>query len=226
MINEIKKEIEDRQISRLCHFVRTNKLLHILNNEEGIKAVNYIDQDVLVQNDTQRLDGRKDFINCSIQFPNWWYLKRIKDNNPIFTDWAIIFIDPIVATLESTEFCAVNAAKRYGAYIKKGYSAFSEIFDARVDGFLRPQQMLSNAATNDQAEVLVYESIPRKYITGVAFMDKEVARQKVVEWQVLGITDIEVFIAPELFLTSTSSKIRQGQEPSIEEYMEDKDETD
>jgi hypothetical protein len=74
--------------------------------------------------------------------------------------------------------------------------------------------------------VLLYESIPRKYITGVAFIDKEIARQKVVEWQVLGITDIDVFIAPELFLTSTSSKIRHGQEPSIEEYMEDKYETD
>lgn len=225
MIYEIKKEIEKRQITRLCHFVHTNKLLHILNSEEGIKAVNYIDQDVLVQNDTQRLDGRKDFINCSIQFPNWWYLKKIKDNNPIFSDWAIIFIDPIVATLESTEFCAVNAAKRYGAYIKKGHEAFLEIFDSRVGGFPRSKQMLSNAATNDQAEVLVYEGIPRRYITGVAFMDKEIARQKVIEWQVLGITDIDVFIAPELFLISTSSKVRQGQEPSIEEYMEEKNET-
>ena len=62
---------------------------------------------------------KKDYVNCTIQYPNYWYYKRVKDNNYIFPDWAIIFIDPIVATLETTQFCPVNAAKRYGAYIKK-----------------------------------------------------------------------------------------------------------
>lgn len=82
MIDEIYEEIKKRNITRLCHFVHTNILLHILNNNEGVKAVDFIKQDVLIQNDKQRLDGKTDYINCSVQYPNWWYLRRVKDNNP------------------------------------------------------------------------------------------------------------------------------------------------
>ena len=93
MIDEIYEESKKRNITRLCHFVHTNILLHILNNNEGVKAVDFIKQDVLIQNDKQRMDGKTDYINCSVQYPNWWYLRRVKDNNPIFSDWAILFID-------------------------------------------------------------------------------------------------------------------------------------
>lgn len=37
----IKKEIQDRKITRLCHFTRSQKALHILGSEEGIKAVDF-----------------------------------------------------------------------------------------------------------------------------------------------------------------------------------------
>lgn len=57
MIDEIYEEIRKRNITRLCHFVHTNVLLHILNNNEGVKAVDFINQDVLIQNDKLRLDG-------------------------------------------------------------------------------------------------------------------------------------------------------------------------
>lgn len=223
MIKDIGEEIRKRNITRLCHFVHTNVLLHILNNNEGIKAVDFIAQDVLIQNDKQRLDGKTDYINCSIQYPNWWYLRKVKDNNPIFSDWAILFIDPVVATLESTQFCKVNAAKRYGAYIKKGYEAFNELFEYQVGSRRRTTKMLMNAPTDDQAEVLVYESISVELIKGIAFENKQIAKQKIVEWQVMGFSEISVFIAPELFDVSTSSKIRLGIEPSVERYLEEEE---
>lgn len=59
MIIEIQREIKKRNITRLCHFVHTNKLLHILSSEEGIKAVDFIDEDILVQNDTDRYDEKQ-----------------------------------------------------------------------------------------------------------------------------------------------------------------------
>lgn len=194
MIDEIYEEIKKRNITRLCHFVHTNILLHILNNNEGVKAVDFIKQDVLIQNDKQRMDGKTDYINCSVQYPNWWYLRRVKDNNPIFSDWAILFIDPIVATIETTQFCKVNAATRYGAYICKG------------------------------AEVLVYENIPVSMIKGIAFENEEIARQKIVEWKVMGFPKIDVFISPELFDVSTSGKIRRGEEPLVKPYREEENE--
>lgn len=220
MIIEIQSEIKKRNITRLCHFVHTNKLLHILSSEEGIKAVDFIDEDILVQNDTDRYDGKTDYVNCSIQYPNYWYYKRVKDNNHIFPDWAIIFIDPIVATLETTQFCLVNAAKRHGAYIKKGYEGFLGIFAHNVDGFSRNENMFSNIPTNDQAEVLVYSNIPRKFITGVAFKDESIAQQKIAEWKTLEIPNIDVYVAPELFERVMSEKIHRGMVPSEKRYEE------
>lgn len=124
MIIEIQSEIKKRNITRLCHFVHTNKLLHILSSEEGIKAVDFIDEDILVQNDTDRYDGKKDYVNCTIQYPNYWYYKRVKDNNYIFPDWAIIFIDPIVATLETTQFCRLMLQKGMVHILKKDMKVF------------------------------------------------------------------------------------------------------
>lgn len=222
MIIEIEREIRERGITRLCHFVPTNKLLHILNSEEGIKAVDFINKDVLVQNDTKRLDGRTDCVNCSIQYPNYWYYRTIEKNNSIFPDWAVIFIDPIVATYDATEFCPVNAAKRNGEYIGKGYENFKRIFDKVVYGYTRSPQMLKNVPTNDQAEVLVQGNIPRRLITGIAFKSEEIARQKVAEWNVLDIPKIDVYIAPDLFARSTSDKIRKGIKPVEKLYVEEK----
>lgn len=101
--------------------------------------------------------------------------------------------------METTQFCPVNAAKRYGAYIKKGYEGFLEIFAHTVDGFSRNENMFNNIPTNDQAEVLVYSNIPRKFITGVAFKDESIAKQKIAEWKILEIPNIDVYVAPELF---------------------------
>ena len=221
MLIEIQKEINRRGITRLCHYVHTNKLLHILNSEEGIKAVDFLDEDILVPNDPHRFDGKKDYINCSIQYPNYWYFNKVRDNNEIFKDWAIIFIDPIVASNEKTEFCVVNAAKRNGAYIDKGFESFLKIFNANVDGFCRTQQMLESAPTNDQAEVLIYHSIPRKYILGIAFQSEEIAKTKQAAWKALEIPHFDIYIAPELFERTTSEKIRKGIEPEVKLLVEE-----
>ncbi len=218
MIDEIYKEIKKRNITRLCHLVHTNKLLHILKNDEGIKAVEFISRDVLEQNDHKRLDGKTDYINCSLQYPNWWYLNKVRDNNKVFSDWAILFIDPIVATLETTKFCKVNAATRYGAYIGKGPQAFQQLFSQNVGRQSRTNEMLLNAPTDDQAEILIYENIPVSKITGIVFESEEIAKQKIVQWDIIGVNKIDVFISPELFDTSTSRKIRCGQEPIVEKY--------
>lgn len=222
--NEIAIEIHDRNITRLCHFVHTNLLLHILNSEEGIKAVNFIDKDILEQNDQQRLDGKKDYVNCSVQYPNYWYFKKVQNNNQVFPDWAVIFIDPIVSTYETTEFCSVNAATRFGAYIERGYEAFSDMFANRIEkgkfAQIRKPMMLSHAPTDDQAEVLIYKNIPLKFITGIAFMNEDIAREKKAAWEVLDFPNYDIFIAPELFTRAASDKIRQGILPHEYKYME------
>lgn len=218
--------LKERQITRLCHFVRTNKLLHILNSEKGIEASAFIEEEIFQANDKQRLDGKTDYVNCSVQYPNTFYLDRIKDKDPVFTDWAIIFIDPKIIEQENTLFCQINAATNKGNYIKKGFEEFKRLFSYQLQighNIKRTPTMLSNAATDLQAEVLLYKNIPRKYITGIALKTEKIAREKKAAWSVINVTEIDIYISPDLFSTGSilSSKIRSGNCPSEYKYVEE-----
>ena len=35
---------------------------------------------------------KKDYVNCTIQYPNYWYYKRVKDNNYIFFQIGQLFL--------------------------------------------------------------------------------------------------------------------------------------
>ena len=70
--------IKDRNITRLCHFTRTNNLPFILG--DGIDSHNGIianalitDASFLKPTDDNRVDGKKDYICTSVQYPNSFY---------------------------------------------------------------------------------------------------------------------------------------------------------
>lgn len=209
------REINDRKITRLCHFTRSNKAVHILSSESGLVAVDFLDKDIYDANDESRMDGRTDCINCSIQYPNYWYYRRVKDKVPLFTEWVVLFINPELLLHESTEFCFTNAAYGRGAFIKKGNEAFEKLFDYKVTGkrtFFRTDNMLSCCPTDDQAEVLVYRNISRKDIIGVAVPTEEQAIHERIRWynNLKTVPDIDIIIAPDLFNGAWSDKVREG----------------
>ncbi|MBZ4650929.1 DarT ssDNA thymidine ADP-ribosyltransferase family protein [Thermosipho sp. (in: thermotogales)] len=208
----IRQEMKNRNITRLCHLTRSQKALHILSSEDGIKAVDFLDKSLYDANDPLRLDGKKDFINCSIQYPNHWYWNKVKDKEPLFKDWVILLINPEILLLDTTEFCAFNAATGRGAYIKKGYSAFKELFNSRVRSRSRTPKMLPCCPTDDQAEVLVYKNISRKDIIGIIVQDEDQAERESIRWYqcLSNIPKFDITIAPDLFNGQWSDKVRQG----------------
>jgi hypothetical protein len=209
----IRQEIQDRGISRLCHLTRSQKALHILSSEEGVKAVDFLDHSLYDANDPLRLDGRTGHVNCSVEYPNHWYWNRVKDKEPLFRDWVTLLINPEILTLENTELCPFNAATGYGAHISKGYLAFQSLFAAQVRGRNRTPRMLPCCPTDDQAEVLVYKNISRKDIIGIVVMDEDQAESETLRWSQCKIPNFDIFIAPDLFNGRWSSKVRQGERP-------------
>lgn len=205
-------KIKERKITRLCHFTRSQKAVHILSSEAGIKAVDFIEKDIYDANDLLRLDGRTDYVNCSIQYPNHWYWNKIKNEDPLFRDWVILLINPAILLLDTTEFCSVNAATARGAYIKKGFNAFEELFNITIVGRKRTATMLSCCPTDDQAEVLVYKNISRKDIIGVIVKDKDQAERESIRWYdcLKNIPKLEIIIAPDCFNGQWSNKVRKG----------------
>ena len=214
----IENEIRNRKITRLCHFTRSSKALHILSSESGVLAVDFIEKDIYDANDELRMDGRTDCVNCSVQYPNYWYFKNVKDKFPLFTEWVILFVNPGLLLLDTTEFCVTNAAYKKGALISKGYEAFRAIFSNQVFGKYpryRTDAMLTCCPTDDQAEVLIYKNISRQDIIGVAVPNEDQARRERLRWYGLlkNIPEIPIIIAPHLFTNICSEKIRNGISP-------------
>lgn len=207
------KAIQDvfkrRGVTRLCHMTEVENLLSILAEDSGVLANVFLKEKRVYVNDTDRYDGRADYISTSIQYPNVWYYNYKKNLN----DWAIIFIDISICRRGNTLFSPVNAATGKGAYLGVGVDSLKKSFDESVNGRIRNTNMLSCCPTDDQAEVMIYEEIPTSFISGIAFETMEVIERFTTEAIKMGIQCPNLYLAPELFTTSLSRKIRLGIEP-------------
>ena len=217
MEKEIKNIIEQRGITRLCHFTKAKNLPHIL--EKGILANDFIKNDYTFDpNDKLRLDGKTKYINCSIQIPNIFYFNNIYEKDIKFKEWIVLFINPHIIDNNSM-FCPVNAAKCNGIYIEKGVKAFEKLFDDidEIGNIYRTKKMKNNIPTNIQAEVLIYKEIPTQFIEAIAVPTEEQAKREICRLKTLKKKILPIYIIPDLFNKQLSDKIRRGIE--IEEAI-------
>ena len=184
-----------RGVTRLCHFTKFQSLTHIINSADGILASDSIRQDTKNVNDTARYDGELDFVCCSVQYPNSWFLQKAmqRDSDKIFKDWVVLYIDLNILRKKSAKFCPCNASKSGGAYISSNIDNIDSIFAASVSTFRypRPQKMLSCCPTDGQAEILIEKSIPREYIDGIAVGDEDTAKRVYALLKMCNVTHID-----------------------------------
>ncbi len=226
---KIRDEALKRRISRLCHFTQSRKLSHILSDLDGVWATSKLKEkapDLLDQTDNIRLDGHLDHICCSVEYPNTWYLSKIRDNDPLFKDWVIVFLNPALLWRDRTLFSPRNAAAHTGTLIQEGYAGFSRLFAPSLVGaggrtFWRTAQMLSCCPTDDQAEVLVYEHIQRSDILGLGVLSETQARTEKLRLSFIpSATNPDFYVAPEIFTGRWSSLVRRGQRPKEAVFSE------
>jgi ssDNA thymidine ADP-ribosyltransferase, DarT len=221
----ISKRIVEKQITRLCHFTNSRSFLHIMSNPNGIIASNFLSsedkEEYYKQNDELRKDGKLDYISCSVQYPNTWYLKRIKNKDPNFIDWLILFLDPILMLDEKTLFCHRNAAANNGQFLKPGIRGFDGMFERIVEGkypIIRTSNMLPCSPTDGQAEVMIYKNIPLQFIRGVCVPTIEKAENEKLKLELIGvpiekILSLDWVIAPDLFESKWNSLVKNGTVP-------------
>lgn len=224
MIESIKREVERRGITRLCHFTPSRNLLHILTTEQGILATKKLEENernVFTPTDLQRLDRHEDHICCSIEFPNAWYFEQVKSKDNLFRDWVVLFINPKYLWFPGTRFCHRNAASNYGTNIIEGEEGFKAMFADTVSGAYgktrcRCPNHLPCSPTDDQAEVLVPDQITISDILAIAVPTETQVKQEVTRLRILGITEdrYKFVILPEIFDARTiSNLIRSGKRP-------------
>lgn len=206
-----------RGVSRLCHFTKFQSLTHIITSADGVLASSSIQQDTKNLNDTARYDGELDFVCCSVQYPNSWFLEKSKqrDLNNIFKDWVVLYIDLNILKNRNAKFCACNASKAHGAYIDNNMDNIDSIFAAKVSTFTHPRspKMLSCCPTNGQAEIMIESNIPREYINGIAVGDVDIAERVYAMLRIYNLQHIRLYIAPDVLTKRWSNMVREGYPP-------------
>lgn len=208
--------LRERGVTRLCHFTKLKDLVHIIATDNGVLASNAIRPDVKDQKDPARYDGELDHVCCSIEYPNSWYLRKAqeRDEDQIFKEWAVVYIDLSVLKYRPIKFCPCNAARNRGAYIKEDFSGMGSLFASPdILNRRRTAQMLTCCPTNDQAEILVKDSIPFNFIKGFAVCCQDDAKMIYSMMKTFGKPDIPIYVAPDVLGTKWSRQIREGVRP-------------
>lgn len=204
--------LKDHGVTRLCHFTKFQNLTHIITSEDGILASGAIRQDTKHVNDTARYDGELNCVCCSVQYPNSWFLNTAiqKNTDKIFDDWIVMYINLDVLNYRNAKFCPCNASKSKGAYINSNIENIASIFEPVVSGFSRTSEMLSCCPTNGQAEILIENDIPRKYIDGIAVGNENIAARVYAMLKIYEMEYINLYIAPDVLTTNWSPMIKRG----------------
>lgn len=207
----------ERGVTRLCHFTLLKNLTHIIASPNGILASNSIRQDIKSVTDTARYDGELNYVCTSVQYPNSWFLQNAihKNNNKIFTDWVVIYINPSILNCKKAKFCPGNASTKKGAYIEKNMDNINSIFANSVPTFthLRAKNMLSSCPTDGQAEILIKDEIPKNFISGIAVGNTDVSKRVYAMLRLYNMEFIPIYIAPQVLTPKWSEMVRIGECP-------------
>lgn len=206
-----------RGVTRLCHFTKLQSLTHIITSENGVLASSSIRQDTKNVNDMVRYDGELNFVCCSVQYPNSWFFKKSMQDNPdiIFRDWVVLYIELSILKYKNAKFCPCNASRSKGAFISGNMNNIESIFAVSVSTFKyqRSPSMLSSCPTDGQAEILIEDNIPRKYINGIAVGNEEIAKRVYAMLRMYNLEHVPLYIAPDVLTTNWSNMVRNGQRP-------------
>jgi len=206
-----------RGVNRLCHFTKFQSFTHIILHETGILASDSIRQDTKHVTDQERYDGELDYVCCSIQYPNSWFLKQAmkNDTDKLFQEWVVLYINLNILDSREAKFCPCNASKGSGRYIKENMEEIESIFAHSIPTFpySRTPRMLPSCPTDGQAEILIKGGIPRSFIIGIAVGNKKIAERIYAMLAMYHIRDISIFIAPDVITTRWSSMIKDGRIP-------------
>ena len=209
------EQINDRGITRLCHFTKSKNIPYILGELNGILSTETIPLQIREVNDVNRFDKRLDYICCSLEYPNIYYLDKIRDNDKLFKEWVILAIDPSIIVDRECLFSPVNAATESGKYIKGGRIGFSQLYSNNVitkkRNIIRSSRALKSCPTDIQAEVLIKDEIPKEYIQSIIVENEDQGRIQKIKLKYLNLeSQINVIVAPELFQKEQYSKIKEG----------------
>lgn len=160
-------------IVNLIHFTRKENLKSILQhgliNRRELSRLPESERPIF--NDQERFDGHIEAICLSVSFPNYQMFYKLNKDKP--DDWVVLLLDSSILWDLDCAFCQTNAASskiiRVPLEQRKTFEALKQMFIDEENVSRKELGIPANFTTNPQAEVLVFDTIPVKYIRGVNF---------------------------------------------------------
>ena len=196
--------------------------MHIATDPRGILATKLLHDDeraIYNPTDLARYDGQPGHVCCSIQYPNAWYFRKVRSDERIFKDWVVLQLRPDCLLRQNVKFCTRNAAAGSGQFLAEGLDAFNGMFAATVSGsqsriYTRSPRHPSNVPTDQQAEVMIPDSIDPSDIMGIVVQDVSQAKRELARLETLNAKTPATYIIPEFFDPySLNLAIRSGRLP-------------
>lgn len=217
-------------VNRLCHFTPSRNLPHIFRDAQ-LRATKDLAEDVravYAATDLARLDGHRERICCTIEYPNayYWAKARVEGEARLFPDWVVLLIDPDVALRPGALFCTGNAARLYGATARSGADGLMAAYGPAVTGsggrtFSRRPSHLDACPTDLQAEVLVPGPISLDALKAVLVDTPDQAATEVARLNRLSlpVDRVRWVVGPTLFQPlALTSAIQGGRRPDEEDW--------
>ncbi len=227
---ELANLVAARGITRLCHLTPFRNLVHILAEGAGLLSLEELARSEGIpfnRQDAGRFDGRPNHISASIEYPNAYYMRNVRQGSPglaaLFPHWVCLALDPAILARPGTEVSPVNAAAGHGAHLEPmSVAAFERLFDPETAGtrgrrFTRTQTHLRSCPTDAQAEVMLLRSVPHSDIKSAIVPDRVTAKVLSVVAEQFQLRDVmpPIVVAPTLFdAPALRRAIERGNPPS------------
>ena len=182
-LSKIRKESNKKGVTQLIHFTTINYLSQILN--EGIFSLDKLRKDKVnsqdyIPTDQNDFGNNSEWISTSVSFPNYkmLYTKRKQNAKHLkqVMGWAVISLESKILWELDCRYVKGNAAqgKYFTSPVYASYEKFNLMFEQTIS---RSSELHDKYTTNSQAEVLVKEHIPTKYIKEIFFENNIIANQ-------------------------------------------------
>lgn len=176
----MKQLVVDKNITALYHFTKVSNLSTILKH--GILSISELEKWNMLydNNDASRLDRRIYGVSCSIMWPNHKML-FVKSRESENDKYVLVKLKPNVLWDLDCLFFKSNAAKKelqqmHDDYFR-GVNAFKRLFEYCVYERKRNLDTKAYWPTDVQAEVVVLNQIPVRYIAEIICKDAETMKE-------------------------------------------------
>lgn len=220
MNSVIRRELELRGISRLCHFTPITNLPSIFGRGGLHSVLQARDRDISLRPmDVGRWDGQLGHVSLSIEYPNAFLMRRYGHvpipERPLgrWVPTAVLDIEPDAIDWTNALFSPVNAATASGLYLGSGAPHLRSLFARDVPNPNCPPRRQNHprfCPTDLQAEVMISGGVPMEAIRCV-FVERDRDEHDVRAMRI----PVPVARWPAIFHPDTlSASIRRGDPPT------------